>query len=95
MFYIKAQFTCPYLHRFLLRHTCFLLVYWLNYISYYIRYLNVSFAGQLFYFLPQDLVKNLKSELKGKLEEVVLCLMMSPAEFDAMQLRKAMKVRVG
>ncbi|XP_022092306.1 annexin A4-like isoform X2 [Acanthaster planci] len=39
----------------------------------------------------KDLVKNLKSELKGKLEDVVVGLMMTPAVFDAHQLRKAMK----
>lgn len=39
----------------------------------------------------KDLISNLKGELKGKLEEVVLDLMMTHAEFDANQLRKAMK----
>lgn len=39
----------------------------------------------------KDLISNLKGELKGKLEEVVLALMMTHAQFDAHQLRKAMK----
>ncbi|XP_071828836.1 annexin-B12-like isoform X3 [Apostichopus japonicus] len=39
----------------------------------------------------KDLISNLKGELKGKLEDVVLALMMDTAQFDAHQLRKAMK----
>lgn len=40
----------------------------------------------------QDLIKELKSELGGKLEAVVLALMMKPDEYLASQLRNAMKV---
>lgn len=40
----------------------------------------------------KDLEKNLKGELKGKLETIVLHLLYLPAEFDAHMLRKAMKV---
>ncbi|XP_041485259.1 annexin-B12-like isoform X2 [Lytechinus variegatus] len=39
----------------------------------------------------KDLEKNLKGELKGKLETIVLNLFHLPAEFDAHMLRKAMK----
>nr|XP_054773690.1 annexin-B12-like [Lytechinus pictus] len=39
----------------------------------------------------KDLEKNLKGELKGKLETIVLNLFYLPAEFDAHMLRKAMK----
>ncbi|XP_030835585.1 annexin-B12 isoform X2 [Strongylocentrotus purpuratus] len=39
----------------------------------------------------KDLEKNLKGELKGKLETIVLNLLYLPAEFDAHMLRKAMK----
>ena len=39
----------------------------------------------------KDLIKQLKSELSGKLEDVVIGLFQSPAEFDATCLYKAMK----
>ncbi len=39
----------------------------------------------------QDLIEDLKSELGGNLETVVLALMKSTAEFDATELRNAMK----
>ena len=38
----------------------------------------------------QDLLKDLKSELGGKFEDVILGLMMPPYEFLAYQLHKAM-----
>ena len=40
----------------------------------------------------QDLIKDLKSELGGKFEDVVLGLMMSESEYDAYELKRAMKV---
>ncbi|XP_071952079.1 uncharacterized protein [Antedon mediterranea] len=39
----------------------------------------------------KDLISNLKGEIKGKFEDVVLGLLQLPAVFDAHQLRKAMK----
>lgn len=39
----------------------------------------------------KDLLKDLKSELGGKFEQVVLALMMPPDEYDAAELRRAMK----
>jgi hypothetical protein len=42
-------------------------------------------------FFVQDLIEDLKSELGGALETVVVALMKTPAEFDASTLRNAMK----
>ena len=39
----------------------------------------------------RDLVDDLKSELNGKLEDAFVALFMDPIEFDAQQLRQAMK----
>lgn len=39
----------------------------------------------------KDLISELKSELSGHFEQAILGLMMSPAEYDADQLRRAMK----
>ncbi|KAM8730558.1 annexin A4-like isoform 1-T2 [Acanthopagrus schlegelii] len=39
----------------------------------------------------KDLRKDLKSELTGNFEELVLAMMMTPAQFDAAQLREAIK----
>ena len=41
----------------------------------------------------QDLINELKSELSGHFEDVVLGLLMKPREFDAFILRSAIKVR--
>jgi len=40
----------------------------------------------------QDLIQDLKSELSGNFAKTILGLMMTPAEFDAFELRNAMKV---
>lgn len=44
----------------------------------------------LFYF--QDLVRDLKSELTGHFEHLVLAMLMSSARFDAAEIREAIKV---
>lgn len=41
----------------------------------------------------QDLVKDLKSELGGKLEDLIVALMATPASYDANELRQAIKVK--
>lgn len=40
----------------------------------------------------KDLISNLKSELSGDFEDLILALMETPARYDAQQLRKAMQV---
>jgi len=42
--------------------------------------------------IMQDIIRELMSELSGNFEKVVLALMMTPAEFDAHELKVAMKV---
>lgn len=41
----------------------------------------------------KDLLSDLKSELHGDFEDLVLALMERPPVYDAIQLRKAMEVR--
>uniref|UniRef100_A0A336M5A5 Annexin n=1 Tax=Culicoides sonorensis TaxID=179676 RepID=A0A336M5A5_CULSO len=48
--------------------------------------INQAFSSQF----GRDLIKDLKSELSGKLEDVVLGLMMKPEQFLCKQLNKAM-----
>lgn len=43
--------------------------------------------------LSQDLSEALKKPLSGALEELLLGLLMTPAQFDAHRLREAMQVR--
>lgn len=45
------------------------------------------------FFCVQPLESALKSALKGDLEEVVLALLKTPAQYDAQQLKLAMKVK--
>jgi len=40
----------------------------------------------------QDLVKDLKSELSGNFERVVLAMLKTPAQLDASELKEAIKV---
>lgn len=42
----------------------------------------------------KDLMSDLKSELSGDFENLILALMEPPARYDAQQLRKAMQVPV-
>ena len=46
----------------------------------------------MFSHTVQDLIQDLKSELSGNFEKVILALMMTPAQYDAFELRSAMKV---
>lgn len=47
----------------------------------------------LFVFvIEQDLIKDLKSELSGNVEELILTLFMPSTYYDAWSLRHAMKV---
>lgn len=41
----------------------------------------------------QDLIKDLKSELSGNMEELILALFMPTTYYDAWSLRHAMKVQ--
>jgi len=45
------------------------------------------------FFLSQSLEEALKKVLKSHLEDVVVALLKTPAQFDAEELRAAMKVR--
>lgn len=42
--------------------------------------------------IKQDLIKDLKSELSGNMEELILALFMPTTYYDAWSLRNAMKV---
>lgn len=55
----------------------------------FLKNLNAVFCFALF----QDLMKDLKSELSKNLERLIIGLMLTPAEFDAKMMRKAMEVR--
>lgn len=44
------------------------------------------------FFLKQSLEEALKKALKGHLEDVVVALLKTPAQFDAEELRASMKV---
>ena len=41
----------------------------------------------------QDLIDDLKSELSGDFENVMVGLMKTPADYDASELKSAIKVR--
>lgn len=45
-----------------------------------------------FFTLFQDLFRDLKSELTGNFEDLVLSMLKTPTQFDASELREAIKV---
>lgn len=49
-------------------------------------------SGLAFFCYLQDLVQELKSALSGHFEDVIVALMMTPTEYDAYELRQALKV---
>ena len=53
---------------------------------------NLQSALKLISFCLQDLLKDLKYELGGNFETIVIALMMPSADYDATSLRKAIKV---
>ncbi len=46
----------------------------------------------MFFFCAQPLADALKKALKSDFEEVVLALLMTPHEYDAFEINRAMKV---
>lgn len=56
-------------------------------------YICLTLCKVLFVFvIEQDLIKDLKSELSGNVEELILALFMPRTYYDAWSLRYAMKV---
>ena len=49
------------------------------------KYNNMDFEGK-----KRDLIKDLKSELKGNLRDVILSLLLRPGEYDAIMIDEAM-----
>jgi annexin A7/11 len=49
--------------------------------------IKISFKNQF----NRDLISDLKSELRGKLEDAIIALFTEPIEYDCIQLKKAMK----
>ena len=43
--------------------------------------------------VQQDLIEDLKYELTGKFERLIVCLMRAPAYHDAKEIHDAVKVR--
>ena len=47
-----------------------------------------------FVLTPQSLLHDLKSETRGNMEEVMVALVSTPAQFDCHEVMRAMKVSV-
>lgn len=56
--------------------------------EYLLPYVAIKPTSQSF---PQDLMKDLRSELSGDFEDTIIAMMMSPVEYDAYCLHEAMK----
>lgn len=56
------------------------------------KYVSGTLCRLTFLFFFQSLADALKKALKGDLENVVLALLMTPPEYDAFEMKRAMKV---
>ena len=54
---------------------------------------NLGLITCYFRVIFQDLIKDLKSELGGRFEDVILALMEKPDEYDAKECHRAIEVR--
>lgn len=67
---------------------------WIGETQHLTFFLSQVYNKTLCLICPQDLMKDLKSELSKNLERLIIGLMLTPAEFDAKMMRKAMEVQL-